>query len=277
MEYLGVEDISLGAAPRLPRIFPRMPGHDPNPDFEAVVAEGGALQAHLPWLRLICVGGTAAALHAGHRYSTDADHVGLDVSDQFEEMKVALTDWEGWKTRRVRRPVSILGERHGIRLGVGQQRRRFPLDATKVNDLWIPTAEETLRIKAWMLTERGAMRDFLDVAALADLLGAARASDALAPLSDLYDPVGTETATMRFAQAAMGRPQDEDVVDLRAYRGLAARYQDIEYVVRRVREIAASAMERELDAPARVAGGETPPPDEERGRNHGGNDSKRRQ
>lgn len=254
-----------------------MPSHDPNPDFEAVIAEGGALQAHLPWLRLICVGRTAAALHAGHRYSTDADHVGLDVRDQFEEMKIALTDWEGWKTKRVRRPVSILGERHGIRLGVGQQRRRFPLDATKVKDLWIPTAEETLRIKAWMMAERGATRDFLDVAALGDLLGAARASEALAPLSDLYDAVGTETATMRFAQAAMGRPTDEDVVDLRAYRGLAARYQDLEYVVRRVREIAAPAMERELDAPARAAdGGETPPPEKEHGRDRG-HDSKRRQ
>lgn len=254
-----------------------MPSHDPNPDFEAVVAEGRALQAHLSWLRLICVGGTAAALHAGHRFSTDADHVGLDVSDQFEEMKLALTDWEGWKTKRVRHPVSILGERHGIRLGVGQQRRRFPLDATKVNDLWVPTAEETLRIKAWMVAERGATRDYLDVAALGDLLGAARASDALAPLSGLYDPVGTETATMRFAQAAMERPRDEDVIALHAYRGLAARYQDLEYVVRRVREIAASAMERELDTPAPAGGGETPPPAEGRGQNRGGDDSVRRQ
>lgn len=230
-----------------------MPNRDPNPGFEAVVAEGVALQAHLSWLRLICVGGTAAALHTRHRYSTDTDHVGMEVRDRFDELRVALTHWEGWKTKRVRRPVSILGERHGFRLGVGQQRRRAPLDVIEVEGLRIPTAEEMLRIKAWMMAERGATRDFLDVAALGDLLGAERAAKALAPLSALYDSLGTETATMRFAQAAMGRPTDEDVVDLPAYRGVIPPYRDLEYVLRRVRELAVPAMERELDAPTRTS------------------------
>lgn len=54
-----------------------MSPRDPNPDFDAVIAEAQALQAQLPWLRLVCVGGTAAALHAGHRYSTDSDRVGV--------------------------------------------------------------------------------------------------------------------------------------------------------------------------------------------------------
>lgn len=193
-----------------------MSPRDPNPDFDAVVAEARALQAQLPWLRLICVGGRAAALRARHRYSTDSDHVGDQVSGQFEQVRVALTDWEGWKTRRIRHPYAILGERHGVQLGVRPQRRRFPLDATQIDDLWVPTPEETLRIHAWMIADRGATRDFLDVAALGDLLGPDRAVDALAPLSDLYDPVGTETATMRFAQVAMTRPNDEDVVDLGA-------------------------------------------------------------
>ena len=237
-----------------------MSPHDPNPDFEAVVDEASALQHQLPWLHLVCVGGTAAALHAGHRYSTDSDHVGETVREQFEEVKLALTDWEGWKTKRIRHAVAILGERHGIRLGIRQQRRRFPLDTTMVNDLWVPTPEETLRIKAWMIVDRRATRDFLDVAALSDLLGAERTADALAPLSQLYDPVGTETATMRFAQTAMTRPLDEDDVDLSAYRGLSDRYRDIEYVLRRVREVAVPALERELDHgtenPAAASSGE---------------------
>ncbi|GLC28584.1 hypothetical protein [Roseisolibacter agri] len=237
-----------------------MSPRDPNPDFDAVLTEARALQAQLPWLRLVCVGGTAAALHAGHRYSTDSDHVGEQVREQFEEVRVALTDWEGWKTRRVRHPVAILGERHGIQLGVRQQRRRFPLDTTQVHDLWVPTADETLRIKAWMIADRGATRDFLDVAALGDLLGPDRAAAALTSLSDLYDPVGTETATMRFAQAAMGRPVDEQDVDLRAYRGLVAPYQDVEYVVRRVRELAVPALERELGGLGRATAGAPAPP-----------------
>lgn len=239
-----------------------MSPRDPNPDFEAVVAEASALQRQLPWLQLVCVGGTAAALHAGHRYSTDSDHVGETVRERFEEVKLALTDWEGWKTKRIRHAVAILGERHGIRLGIRQQRRQFPLDTTRVNDLWVPTPEETLRIKAWMIVDRRATRDFLDVAALSDLLGAERTAEALAPLSQLYDPIGTETATMRFAQTAMLRPLDEDVVDLGAYRGLADRYRDIEYVLRRVREVAIPALERELDRgaanPVAASSGEAP-------------------
>lgn len=221
---------------------------DPNPAFDAVVEEARALQAQLPWLRLICVGGTAAALHARHRYSTDSDHVGATVREQFDEVKLALTEWEGWKTRRVRHPVAILGERHGIQLGVRQQRRRFPLDTTQVDDLWVPTPEETLRIKAWMIADRRATRDFLDVAALGDLLGPERAQAALAPLSELYDNVGTETATMRFAQAAMTQPVDVDEVDLQSYRGLAEPYQHLDYVLRRVQELAMPALERELGA-----------------------------
>lgn len=248
-----------------------MSPRDPNPDFDAVVAEAQALQAQLPWLRLVCVGGTAAALHAGHRFSNDSDHVGEHVRDEFEAVRVALMDWEGWKTNRIRHPVAILGERHGIQVGVRQQRRRFPLDVTQVQDVWVPTPEETLRIKAWMIADRGATRDFLDVAALGDLLGADRAAKALAPLSALYDPVGTETATMRFAQAAMSRPVDEQEVDLRAYRGLKAPYLDLDYVLRRVRELAVPALEQELSAPAIPPTGAAPAtPPRERGPGRGG-------
>ena len=226
-----------------------MSPRDPNPGFDSVVAEAAALQEQLPWLRLVCVGGTAAALHAHHRFSTDADQVSPQVSEQFEEMKVALENWEGWKTNRVRHPLALLGERHGIQLGVRQQRRRFPLDTTRIRDLWVPTAEETLRIKAWMVADRGATRDFLDVAALGDLLGPDRTAQALAPMSSRYDTIGTETATMRFAQAAMSAPVDATEVDLRTYRGLIEPYQDLAYVRARVQEIALGAMEQELRGP----------------------------
>jgi len=38
-------------------------------DFARVVEQGRALQQRLPDLRLVAVGGTAAALHCHHRYS----------------------------------------------------------------------------------------------------------------------------------------------------------------------------------------------------------------
>jgi len=75
-----------------------MSPRDPNPDFDAVIVEAHALQAQLPWLRFVCVSGTADARHAGHPFSTDSDHVGEQVRDWFEAVRVALTDWEGSKT-----------------------------------------------------------------------------------------------------------------------------------------------------------------------------------
>lgn len=243
-----------------------MPPTSPDPDFDTVVAEAGALQHQLPWLRLVCVGGTAAALHAHHRYSTDSDHVGETVAARFDELRVALTGWEGWKTKRIRHPYAILGERHGVRLGVRQQRRRLPFDVTRVGDVWVPTAEETLRIKAWMVADRGAMRDYLDVAALSDALGERATLSALRPLSRLYAPVGTETATMRFAQAAMRQPVDVDEVDLAQYRGLVPRYQDVDYVLRRVREVALPALEQDLVAADDTSSPTAPPVPEIEGR-----------
>lgn len=170
------------------------------------------------------------------------------VAEQFEAVRDALAAWAGWRTRRVCPPVAVLGDRHGVQLGVRQQRRKAPIETTQVAGVCVPTAEETLRIKAWMVADRGATRDYVDVAALADLLGAERAAAALVPLSHLYAPVGTETAAMRFAQAAMRAPVDAAEVDLRDYRGLRPPYDDMEYVRGRVRDTALRVLERELAA-----------------------------
>ena len=69
----------------------------PIPSFDHVIEEGIALQRHLPALDMVAVGGTAAALHAGHRYSTDVDHVTalpkehqLAVTAQYHE---AIAEW----------------------------------------------------------------------------------------------------------------------------------------------------------------------------------------
>lgn len=66
-----------------------------------------------------------------------------------------------------------------------------------------------------------------------------------------YDDVGSETATMRFAQAAMKPPVDAQEVDLRQYRGLRAPYQDLNLVLQRVRAVALPALEEELRAAPR--------------------------
>ena len=69
-------------------LAPAMNPSDQN-EFERVIAEGAALQRQPPWLQMGAVGGTAAAIHARHRYSTDTDHVTPMLSDQFEVVRDA--------------------------------------------------------------------------------------------------------------------------------------------------------------------------------------------
>ena len=70
--------------------------------------------------------------------------------------------WEGWTTNRLNPPVLILGERHGIELGLRQQRRAVPLQVTDVDGLLVPTAPEMLRDEAFLTAERRATRDYVD-------------------------------------------------------------------------------------------------------------------
>ncbi len=75
------------------------------PDWELVLSAAARLQTILPYA--VLVGGTASAIHAGHRFSRDA------VLQELESVA-------GWKTARVQRPVQILGSLDGIETGVRQ-------------------------------------------------------------------------------------------------------------------------------------------------------------
>jgi hypothetical protein len=128
-------------------------------EFAHVIEEGVALQHQLPWLDLVAVGGTAAALHC---------------------------------------------------------------------------------------TERQAVRDFLDVAALGDLLGADGTAAALRYLNVLYEGEGNQTALTRFAEVTHQAPLDLGRVDLGTYKGIRPPYSDWAYVARRCREIARTMLTLEM-------------------------------
>jgi len=219
----------------------------PDPPFERVISEAVALQEQLPWLEMVAVGGTAAALHAGHRYSTDVDHVTALLREQFDVVNERLDQWEGWRTNRVNRPVVILGERHGVELGVRQLRRSVPLEVCQVHDLWVPTPAEALRIKAFLCTERQATRDFLDVAALTELIGMEHAKRSLSFLNQLYTGVGNQTRLTRFAEVARQRPVDQQRVDLASYKGIKPPYDRWEHVADVCRQIANEMFLMEMD------------------------------
>jgi hypothetical protein len=79
----------------------------------------------------VLVGGTAAALHAGHRVSFDGDHVLADLAGRFDEVLADLESVAGWRTNRIRRPVLILGSLEGVLTGIRQLRRVRPLPSRR--------------------------------------------------------------------------------------------------------------------------------------------------
>jgi len=215
--------------------------------FKQVVEEAVELQNQLPWLEVVAVGGTAAAIHARHRYSVDADFVTPFLKENFEVVGELLDRWDGWKTNRINRPVVILGERHGVELGVRQLRRSVALDTTVVDGLVVPTPQEALRIKAFLLSQRKATRDYVDVAALCDHVGLEEAAESLRHLNTLYAPEGNLSRLSAFSQQCHAQPVDLHPGLLESYKGVRPPYQEWDYVARRCKDIAAKMHAMEMD------------------------------
>ncbi len=138
-------------------------------DWERLLSAERHLQHLIPGT--ILVGGTAAAIHAGHRVSLDGDHVLEDLRSRFDEVLAALEAVAGWQTERVQRPVLILEQLDGILTGIRQLRRTTPLETELVAGLRVPTLPEMARIKAWLLATRNTVRDYLDTVVLFERLG----------------------------------------------------------------------------------------------------------
>ncbi|MDR0652914.1 MAG: hypothetical protein LBG12_06360 [Synergistaceae bacterium] len=68
--------------------------------WEELLSSAARLQRILP--DAVLVGGTAAALHAHHRISLDADHVLTDLRERFNEVLYALESVSGWETDRIK-------------------------------------------------------------------------------------------------------------------------------------------------------------------------------
>jgi hypothetical protein len=199
------------------------------PDWEQVLSSAAHLQSILPGA--VLVGGTAAAIYAGHRLSTNADHVLTDLRQRFDQVLAELESVAGWKTARVRPPVQIPGSLDGIETGVRQLIRDRPLDTTEIERfgqrLTVPTLAEMLRIKAVLILKRNATRDYLDFAALFDQIGVEDATSALRAFDSLYPQPNGESALQQLQiQLASPLPYDLDEVRLGEYKHLAPRWHD---------------------------------------------------
>lgn len=160
----------------------------------------------------------------------------------------AVEEDEGWATNRVTPGKVILGNLDGIEAGVRQMIRKVPLELATIavpsgGEVTVPTAEETLRIKAFLIVRRNQTRDYLDLAALSDLLGFDRAAETLARIDDYYadqHEAGDGIASQLVRQLSDPRPADSSVIDqLSSSRRLRWRWSDWSAVTETLGAVAA--------------------------------------
>lgn len=200
-----------------------------------VLASAARLQEVVP--DAVLVGGSAAALHAGHRDSLDHDHVLADLVERYEAVLDAVEATDGWATsvRASKPPFTIMGSLGGVAAGLRQMRRIRPLETVEVEvgdgaTVVAPTEAEMLRVKAYLVVQRNVVRDYLDVVALADHLGADAAIEALLDIDEYYADRSGEPGsvlTSLVTVLADPRPLDPDVVaELPRYKGLDPRWHE---------------------------------------------------
>jgi hypothetical protein len=199
------------------------------PEWEQVLSSAAHLQRILP--DAVLVGGTAAAIYAGHRLSTDADHVLTNLRPRFDRVLAELESVAGWKTARVRPPVQIPGSLDGIETGVRQLIREQPLDTAEIERfgqrITVPTLAEMLRIKAVLILKRNTTRDYLDFAALFARIGENGAVLALHSFDSMYPQPNGESALQQLQiQLGSPLPYDLDEIDLAEYKNLAPEWRD---------------------------------------------------
>lgn len=206
--------------------------------LDQVLASAARLQEIVP--DAVLVGGSAAALYAGHRQSFDHDHVLADLADRYADVVEAVEATDGWVTsvRASSPPLTLLGSLDGVEAGLRQLRRVCPLEVEKIDvagrPLRVPTVEECLRVKAFLVVQRNHVRDYLDTVALADRLGTA-AVPTLAAIDDYYrDRSDTDDSVLTAVVQRLSEPDPRDVRvtgQLSSYKGLVPRWHDWTAVV----------------------------------------------
>lgn len=220
---------------------------DVSPTLQRVLTSAARLQEVVP--DAVLVGGSAAALHAGHRDSFDHDHVLADLVGRYETVLEAVEATEGWATsvRASKPPFTIMGRLWGVEAGLRQMRRSRPLETFVVDVgegavVVAPTASEALRVKAFLVVQRNVVRDYLDVVALAEHLGLDTAVEVLSEIDAYYVDRSGEPGsvlTSLVISLADPMPRDTEVIDeLPRYKRLDVRYHRWDDVVEVCRSLA---------------------------------------
>lgn len=185
--------------------------------LDQVLRSAARLQELVP--DAVLVGGTAAALHAGHRESYDHDHVLVDLDQRYAQVLEAVEASEG---------------------GLRNLRRIRPLETVRVEVaadqfVTVPTAAEALRVKAYLVVQRNQVRDYLDVVALSRHIGRDESCAVLREIDAFYDDRSQQEGsvlTSLILSLAAPCPRDAEVIaELPRYRGLDAQWHDWSDVV----------------------------------------------
>ena len=228
-----------------------MKADERDPQFVALLESAAHLQRLVPGA--VLVGGSAAILYADHRESRDHDHVVSDLADRFEMILEAVEEDKGWATNRVTPGKVILGNLDGIEAGVRQMIRKTPLEVTTVSvpsggEVTVPTIEETLRIKAFLIVRRNQTRDYLDLAALSESLGLERTAKVLDQIDDYYADQhgeGDGVASQLVRQLSDPQPADSAVTEqLSSYRRLSKRWSGWSAVTEILSEVATNMLRK---------------------------------
>ena len=215
--------------------------------LDEVLKSAARLQELVPGA--VLVGESAAALHAGHRESFDHDHVLMDLDERYSQVLDAVEASDGWATsvRASRPPMTILGSLDGIAAGLRNMRRSRPLETIRVEVapgqfVTAPTAEESLRVKAYLVVQRNQVRDYIDVVALSEHIGRDSAGAVLRRIDEYYDDRSMQSGSVLTSLAlslAAPSPRDVDVIDeLPRYRALDPRWHDWSDVVAACEDLA---------------------------------------
>lgn len=234
-----------------------MSENDGTARFTELLESAAKLQEAIPGT--VVVGGTAAAFHAGHRVSYDHDHVIEDMSNRYESILEAVESLRGWSTdpNVSKPPMTIMGELDGHQAGLRNMRRSRPLE---VEDhalpsgriLHVPTSDETLRVKAFLASQRRAVRDYLDVAAMSENVGLDHAAEVLSQLDDYYEAKSDRAPVRTAVERALANPQPKDsrTLDrLGVYKGLNPRWADWGRIEKQCKKLAV-AMSRKGEGDA---------------------------
>ncbi|MCK0112806.1 hypothetical protein MWU75_11710 [Ornithinimicrobium sp. F0845] len=150
-------------------------------------------------------------------------------------------------------PLTLLGFLDGIQAGLRQLRRTRPLEVEQHalpggKSVRVPTLPEMLRVKAYLVVQRNATRDYLDSAALAHRLGGESAVEVLFGIDRYYaDRSDTEGSVLTALVHRLSEPLPRDprvTTQLSAYRGLEKRWHDWAVVVAACHDLADGLLRR---------------------------------